>query len=245
MRRRPLTSWRGWVPVAALSLLSFGCASASQTADSTEPRPGTESWADEVDPQDVRVLGTVAEVGDETFTLKTFGDDKVYRFEIPSDATQQADVRTGNEVQVWYDPEGFERDGNLYYRAARIETAEADVAGVESGEPTELSATAEVDVDATTAEQDLTVEQDLTDDELRAESLGVDEPATQDELAQDELSRQGDFAEDELAEQDELAQDEFAQDEQTLPQTAGTLPLVAVGGLLALFAAVALRLHRR
>lgn len=57
-------------------------------------------------------------MGEEIFELRAH--DALYLFEIPSDADQAADVRTGKRVQVWYEPEEYERDGDTYYRVVHV-----------------------------------------------------------------------------------------------------------------------------
>ncbi|HVS66543.1 MAG TPA: hypothetical protein VMT85_23915 [Thermoanaerobaculia bacterium] len=277
---------RSWpVLLLASSLtLTLGCAheNGMRTAETQDPDPAAESWADQVEPGDERVLGTVASVRDDTFELKTYGDNDVYLFEIPSDVDQRADVRTGNEVQVWYDSEAFERDGDTYYRVNRIAMADREVAATESGlasdQQADLSASAELDAEQELAsdtsteqaeeyaqdeldEQNAQREQELAQSEPLEQTATAESQATdtrQEERYADDELRRDEFTDDQLTDdqfdEDQVADDQFADDQfaddrfdedaQVLPQTAGTLPLVALGGLIALFGAIALRLYR-
>lgn len=227
--------------VATLLIGSVGFA--QQDAPKNEAQE--QSWADEIGPNDVRVLGTVAEVRDETFTLRSH-DQGTFIFEIPSDPEQEADVRTGKDVQVWYDPAGYERDGDTWYRASRVEstdqsriaeasetseTSTLDDENAEMGSSADLEANendVDADVDATVAEDGRTYDDELDDEESYDESesdVGIAE--------QNQADRDESFA-------DETDDD---QDERALPQTAGSLPLLAVLGLVSLLTAGALRIR--
>ena len=107
------------IACTATLTLALGGISAAFTQD---PIEAAESWRDQIGPNDQRVTGIVGEVDEASFELQSHGT--VYYFDIPSDPDQLADVRTGNEVQVWYDPAGYQRDGNAYYRTSVVALAD-------------------------------------------------------------------------------------------------------------------------
>ncbi|HVS15742.1 MAG TPA: hypothetical protein VMV46_17600 [Thermoanaerobaculia bacterium] len=231
---KTLTLTRSRPAIALAAALALASAGFAQTASQSSPektlQTSTDTWRDQIGPNDVRVLGKVAEVREETFTLRA--QDATYIFEIPSDSEQSAAVRTGNDVQVWYDPAGYDRDGDTYYRVSYLnvddQTAQVtyrDPAETSQSE-SELAASAELEAEATVAETE----------SFEAEATVAE---TEDFEAEAELQ----VAESESFAAEPQVTGADSEDEQALPATAGSLPLVALGGLIALLGAVALRLR--
>jgi hypothetical protein len=230
---------------AALTLATAGFAqetASSQHELNQERQTSTDTWRDEIGPNDVRVLGKVAEVRDETFTLRSH--DATYIFEIPSDPEQSADVRTGNDVQVWYDPAGYERDGDTWYRVSYLtgdQTAQVTYSDATETEGAEASfeATAQSDEESFDASAELEAEATVAETS-EAESFESESLAAESEyqIADAQATEQ---ESERMA--DASADNEYDEDEKVLPQTAGSLPLLALGGLIALLGAVALRMR--
>lgn len=248
------------IALIATLTLAVGGVSAALTQDPVED---AESWRDQIGPNDERVTGIVGEVHDDSFELQSHGT--LYYFDIPSDPDQLADVRTGNEVQVWYDPAGYQRDGNAYYRTSVVALAD------ESTDPrmtdrqpastqAELSTSPETAPVPADTEGETSTQADQAQVELESQDEAVQadlQPAVETDESEEEstLIAQGDpsqeqSTDDQLvsdAPEAQLASNELdseTDDAETLPQTAGALPLVALTGLLGLFGAVALRILR-
>jgi hypothetical protein len=221
MRSRYTSTHRLATVVVATLVIGLAGLSAGFTQDPVDP---AKSWRDQIGPNDEQVTGIVGAVHEDTFELQSHGT--MYFFEMPSRAEQQAHVRTGNEVQVFFDPSGYQRDGNSYYRTSVV--ARSD----ESTEPQSRTST-QADQASVSADAQSTV---VTDDSQQDST----------QLAQNEnLDRSDESATPVQGDQDESSDfDGRLDDEQTLPQTAGMLPLVGLTGLLGLLGAVALRVFR-
>jgi hypothetical protein len=246
---------------ATLLLASAGFAQSQPTSQQTkEPQTSTDTWRDQIGPNDVQVLGKIAAVRDETFTLRSH--DATFIFQIPTDSTQSAAVRTGNDVQVWYDPAGYERDGSTYYRVSRLIPADETTGRVATATTdandtsvtqTESQAAAARDADAAERAQRAEEAEEAEDAEAEREASATAERNRLDDersRLEDERSRLEDERaaardNDALDSEQDAENARYDDDRQTLPQTAGSLPLVAVVGLLALFGAAALRLYLR
>ena len=222
MRSRHTSNHRLATALVAALVMGLAGLSAAFTQD---PVDQAESWRDQIGPNDKQVTGIVGLVHEDTFELQSHGT--MYFFEKPSDAEQLANVRTGTEVQVFFDPSGYQRDGNSYYRTSVV---------ARSGDP------------AAAPQSRTSTQADQADVSTDAQSTVVTDDSQQDatQLAQNEnLDRSDESATPVQGDQDESSDfDGRLDDEQTLPQTAGVLPLVGLMGLLGLLGAVALRVLR-
>lgn len=216
MRYRYTSTRRLATAVVATFIIGVAGLSAGFAQD---PAGQAESWRDQIGPNDEQVTGIVGAVHEDTFLLQSHGT--TYFFEKPSDAAQRANVRTGNEVQVFFDPSGYQRDGNSYHRTSVI---------ARTGESTDLQTASRPEVDGDPAAAGL---QSRTSTQADQAQVSTDAQSTV-------------VTDDSQQDRTQLAQNENPDryDEQTLPQTAGVLPLVGLMGLLGLLGAVALRVFR-
>jgi hypothetical protein len=228
MRSRYTSTHRLATALVATLVIGLGGLSAAFTQD---PVDKAENWRDQIGPNDKQVTGIVGLVHQDTFELQSHGT--MYFFEKPSEAEQQAHLRTGTEVQVFFDPSGYQRDGNSYYRTSVVALNGDPATAPQSRTSTQadqapVSTRAPVSTDAQST---------VVTDDSQQDSTQLVQNEKQDRTAESATRVQG--------EQDESSDfDGGLDDEQTLPQTAGALPLVGLMGLLGLLGAVALRVLR-
>jgi hypothetical protein len=222
MRYRYTSTRRLATALVATLVIGLAGLSVGFTQDPADP---AGSWRDQIGPNDEQVTGIVGAVHEDTFELQSHGT--LYFFEKPSDAAQRAHVRTGTEVQVFFDPSGYQRDGNSYYRPSVI---------ARTGESTDSQTATDLQTASTPG---------VDGDPVAAEPQS--RTSTQADQALVSTDAQSSVVTDD-SQQDptRLAQNENPNryDEQTLPQTAGVLPLVGLTGFLGLLGAVALRVFR-
>lgn len=238
MRYRHTSTRRLATAVVATFVIGVGGLSAGFTQ---EPADQAESWRDQIGPNDEQVTGIVGAVHEDSFELQSHGT--LYFFDKPSDAAQRAHVRTGTEVQVFFDPSGYQRDGNSYHRTSVIART-----GESTDPQTASRAGVDSDSEATELQSRTSTQADQAQVSSDARSTAVSDDSQQDrsQLSQNENpNRYDESAARVQTDQDESSDlDRRMGDERTLPQTAGVLPLVGLMGLLGLLGAVALRIFR-
>lgn len=230
----------------AAALLVSGMAIAQDT---------TDTWRDSVDENDVRYLGTIARVMDDSFELRTL-EQGTLTFKIPEPRTDAMTlITTGREVQVWVDGGTVTTIEEYGDPTTRTEFEADTTADVDADADVETDAWNDnVDVDA-----DVDADADMDGDEMSAR-VSADASVDADADARNEFATGGSVAvrtddddvdvdADGYATDDEVetsydastSNDDDRWDGETLPQTASALPAALSAGVLLLIAGLAIR----
>jgi hypothetical protein len=226
-----------FLPLALLAqqpeALQSDDAKKKQTTMKHESTMDSRAWADRIDENDVRVLGKVTEVREETFLLRTH-DQGVMTFAIPTQYDYSADLRTGNEIQVWYNP----ADADEEALSSTYEVAVIAPADVTLEQETDVAAQTELDSQERAQERArLEREQAAARADLAAEGQTTTAQVETTEPAQSRFQADRDNELDQTSYDDD--------DDRGLPQTASVLPLLGLLGLIAAGVALSVRVLRR
>lgn len=202
----------------------------------------TESWAQNVDEDDIQAVGYVVRVGDEDFELRTHADG-VLVFPIPRDRDYSADLQVGNRIQVFYDEELFDAGTpSVTY----LEVYSGPIDGTEEAQSSTSSRDFDTELE-NEAEAALREARQETRQAVNEAEREVEEFGNEVEQEAEELGNEVEQAVDNVIDDEEEAStyQSATYDRDELPQTASNLPLVWVSGaLLMLLGALALRSSR-